>query len=161
MNRRVLGLRLALGTLLALLALAPAAGAATPQTSLSEIEGEVMCPVCGTLLELAEAPQALREKEFIKRLVIAGESKEQIKAALVAEYGEEVLALPEGDGFNLSAYVVPIIAFVLAAIALGFGVWKWRRAGGSAGPGPPAAAGPGPSNEDNRRLDEDLGRYDL
>ncbi len=161
MNRRVLGLRLALGALLALLALAPAAGAATPQTSLSEIEGEVMCPVCGTLLELAEAPQALREKEFIKRLVIAGESKEQIKAALVAEYGEEVLALPEGDGFNLSAYVVPIIAFALAAIALGFGVWKWRRAGGSAGPGPPAAAGPGPSNEDNRRLDEDLGRYDL
>jgi cytochrome c-type biogenesis protein CcmH/NrfF len=152
---------LALGALLALLVLAPAAGAAAPQTSLSEVEGEVMCPVCGTLLELAESPQALRQKEFIKRLVVAGESKEQIKAALVAEYGEEVLALPEGDGFTLSAYVVPIIAFVLAAIALGFGVWKWRRAGGSAGPGPPAPAGPGPSSEDNRRLDEDLGRYDL
>lgn len=154
-------LRLALGALLSLLVLAPVAGAATPQTSLSEVEREVMCPVCGTLLELAESPQALRQKAFIKRMVLAGKSKEQIKAALVADYGEEVLALPEGDGFSLSAYVVPIIAFVLAAIALGFGVWKWRRAGGSTGPGPPAAAGPGPSGEDNRRLDEDLGRYDL
>jgi hypothetical protein len=56
--------------------------------------------------------------------------------------------------------VVPIVAFALAAIALGFGVWKWRRAGGSAGPGTPGAA-QGPSSEDNRRLDEDLGRYDL
>ena len=161
MSRRLLSTRLALGALLALLALAPVAGAATPQTSLSEVEGEVMCPVCGTLLELAESPQALREKEFIKRMVAAGESKEAIKAALVAEYGQEVLALPEDEGFTLSAYVVPIIAFIVAAIALGFGVWKWRRAGGSAGPGAPAAAGPGPSSEDNRRLDEDLGRYDL
>ncbi|HZO04857.1 MAG TPA: cytochrome c-type biogenesis protein CcmH, partial [Solirubrobacterales bacterium] len=90
--------RLALGALVALLALSPTAGAATTQTSLSEIEGEVMCPVCGTLLELAESPQALRQKVFIKRLVAEGESKEQIKDALVAEYGEEVLALPEGDG---------------------------------------------------------------
>lgn len=153
--------RLALGALLGLLALSPAALAATPQTSLSEVEGEVMCPVCGTLLELAESPQALSQKEFIKRLVAAGESKEEIKAALVAEYGEEVLALPEDDGFTLSAYVVPVIAFVIAAIALGFGVWKWRRAGGSAGPGQPAAASPGPSSDDNRRLNEDLERYDL
>jgi cytochrome c-type biogenesis protein CcmH len=159
-ERRAAVVRLALGALAALLVLSPVAGAAAPQTSLSEVEGEVMCPVCGTLLELAESPQALREKEFIKRMVAAGESKEEIKAALVAEYGEEVLALPEDEGFTLSAYVVPIIAFVIAAIALGFGVWKWRRAGDRAGPGSPAAA-QGPSNEDNRRLDEDLGRYDL
>ncbi|MGE0065926.1 MAG: cytochrome c-type biogenesis protein CcmH [Solirubrobacterales bacterium] len=144
----------------ALLALAPVtAGAATPQTSLSEIESEVMCPVCGTLLELAEAPQAQREKAFIKQLVISGATKEQIKDALVAEYGREVLALPESKGFSLSAYVVPIIAFVVAVIALAFGVWKWRRAGGSGDPDLPAVAGP--STAENERLDADLGRYDL
>ena len=154
--------RLAIGALLAaaLLALVPvAAGAATPQTSLSEVEAEVMCPVCGTLLELAESPQALREKVFIKQLVASGATKEQIKAALVAEYGREVLALPEGDGFSLSAYVVPIVAFIIAAIALALGVWKWRRANGSAEADTAAAAGP--SAADNERLDADLGRYDL
>jgi cytochrome c-type biogenesis protein CcmH len=146
---------------LALLALAPAsAAAAAPQTSLSEISSEVMCPVCGTLLELAESPQAQREKAFISRLVAEGRSKEQIKDTLVAQYGTEVLALPQGSGFDLSAYLVPVIAFVVVAIALLLGVLRWRRAGGPPGPGgrPPAA---GPSGEDAKRLEADLARYDL
>jgi cytochrome c-type biogenesis protein CcmH len=144
----------------AVLLLATAAAAATPQTSLSEISSEVMCPVCGTLLELAESPQAQREKAFIERLVEEGKSKQQIKDTLVAEYGDEVLALPQDSGFSLSAYVVPIVAFLVAAIALAFGILRWRRASGPR-PGGPAAATAGPSPEDNQRLDEDLGRYDL
>lgn len=132
--------------------------AATPQTSVSEISSEVMCPVCGTLLELAEAPQAKRQKVFIARLVAAGKSKEQIKEALVAEYGDEVLALPRGSGFDLSAYVVPIVAFLIALIALALGILRWCRAGSTPGGDPPAA---GPSPEDGERLDADLARYDL
>jgi cytochrome c-type biogenesis protein CcmH len=153
--------RAAAGALLAaaLLALAPLGAAAAPQTTVNEVEAEVMCPVCGTLLELAESPQAQREKLFIKRRVAAGQSKEQIKDALVAEYGPEVLALPEGSGFSLSAYVVPVVAFVLAVIALGFGVWKWRRSGDSSDDDGPAV--PGPSAADSERLDADLARYDL
>lgn len=156
--------RAARAAALAALALAlavPAAGAAEPQTSLSEISGEVMCPVCGTLLELAESPQAQREKAFIERLVDQGKSKQQIKDALVAEYGDEVLALPQDSGFSLSAYVVPIVAFALAAIALAFGVARWRRAGQGGddeGSAPPPA---GPSAADSERLDADLARYDL
>ncbi len=155
-------MRLVGGLLLAaaLLALAPVAAGAAPRTSVSEVESEVMCPVCGTLLELAESPQAQREKAFIKQLVGSGATKEQIKDALVAEYGREVLALPEGSGFSLSAYLVPVIAFVLAAIALAFGVWRWRRASGS-GDGPETPAAAGPSAAENERLEADLGRYDL
>jgi cytochrome c-type biogenesis protein CcmH len=142
-------------------AAAPAsAAAATPQTSLSEISSEVMCPVCGTLLELAESPQAQREKAFVSRLVAEGRSKDQIKDALVAEYGTEVLALPQGSGFDLSAYLVPVIAFVIAVIALALGVLRWRRAGTEHDrEEPPAPAGP--SAEDSERLDADLARYDL
>jgi cytochrome c-type biogenesis protein CcmH len=154
--------RAAAALLIAVLAFgvsAAGAAAATPQTSLSEISGEVMCPVCGTLLELAESPQAQREKAFIERLVDEGKSKQQIKDALVSEYGNEVLALPRDSGFSLSAYVVPIVAFAIAAIALAFGVAKWRRASGSRDDGPPVADGPSP--EDSARLDADLARYDL
>lgn len=133
--------------------------AATPQTSLSEISSEVMCPVCGTLLELAESPQAQREKVFVQRLVDAGRSKAEIKDALVAEYGDAVLALPQGSGFSLSAYLVPIIGFVVALIALCFGVIKWRRSGERSDRDGPAAAELSP--EDSKRLDADLGRYDL
>ncbi|MFN8162854.1 MAG: cytochrome c-type biogenesis protein CcmH [Solirubrobacterales bacterium] len=153
--------RFAVVSLLSLVALALtaiAASAAKPQTSLTEIESEVMCPVCGTLLELAESPQAQREKVFIERLVAEGRTKGQIKDALVAEYGNEVLALPRGSGFSLSAYAVPIIAFALAAVALALGVLRWRRAGGPRRPGPNPE---GPSAEDDERLDADLARYDL
>lgn len=151
------------GRLVALLALALAvlapAAAAAERASLTEIEKQVMCPVCGTLLQLAESPQAQRERVFINRLIAAGKSEEQIKDALVGEYGTEVLALPEGSGFSLSAYLVPVIAFLLAAAALAVGVVRWRRAGGSKDGGP---AGPGgPSGDDADRLDADLARYDL
>ena len=98
-----------------------------------------MCPVCGTLLELAESPQAQREKAFVSRLVAEGKSKDEIKDALVAEYGTEVLALPQGSGFDLSAYLVPIVAFVIAVIALAIGVLRWRRAGAAHDREEPAA----------------------
>jgi cytochrome c-type biogenesis protein CcmH len=150
--------RALLVALAALAVLAPAASAAEPRASLIEIEKQVMCPVCGTLLQLAESPQAEREKAFIRRLIAEGKTEGQIKDALVAEYGNEVLALPQGSGFSLSAYVVPIVAFVVAAIALAIGVMRWRRAGGNGPRGPEAD---GPRGEDAERLDADLARYDL
>ena len=149
--------RVLMTTALALALLAPVA-AAEGRASLTEIEKQVMCPVCGTLLQLAESPQAQRERVFIDRLIAAGKSEAEIKDALVAEYGDEVLALPPDSGFSLSAYLVPIIAFLIAAVALAIGVLRWRRAGGKDGPPPQAAS---PSDEDAERLDADLARYDL
>ena len=148
--------------LVALLALAlpTAAGAVSAlRTELNEIEAEVMCPVCGTLLELAESPQATREKAFVEKLVKQGKSKDEIKEALVAQYGDAVLAEPKGSGFSLSAYVVPIVAFLVAVVLLAFAVWKWRRAAGSRDDKHPEVEGP--SDEDRDRLDADLARYDL
>lgn len=153
--------RLFVGWLAVLLALAlPITALAAPRASQTALEAEVMCPVCGTLLELAESPQAQREKAFLARQIAAGKTAQQVKDALVAEYGPSVLALPESSGFNLSAYLVPIVAFLVAAVALGVGVWRWRRAGGDPPTGRPAAAA-GPSDAEAKRLDEDLARYDL
>jgi cytochrome c-type biogenesis protein CcmH len=150
----------ALVAALALALLAPAAGTAE-QAALTEIEKQVMCPVCGTLLQLAESPQAQRERVFINRLIDEGKTEAEIKDALVAEYGDEVLALPPDSGFSLSAYVVPIIAFLVAAAALAIGVGRWRRAGGGRN-GEDGAAPPAPPSErDSERLDADLARYDL
>ena len=152
--------RLGLLAALTLALLAPSASAAG-QASLTELEKEVMCPVCGTLLQLAESPQAQRERVFIERQIDAGKSEAEIKDALVAEYGNEVLALPPDSGFSLSAYVVPIVALLIAAVALALGVLRWRRAGGGSSDrdtGPPVA---GPSEQDSERLDADLARYDL
>ena len=148
-----------LAALVAVAALAPAASA-QPRPLATEIESEVMCPVCGTLLELAESPQAQREKAFVARLAAKGKSKDEIKDALVAEYGDAVLALPQGSGFSLSAYVVPIVAFLVAVAALALGILRWRRGSGG-GDADGRMPEPDPSDEESARLDADLARYDL
>jgi len=145
---------------LALALVAPVAGAAE-QASLTEVEKQVMCPVCGTLLQLAESPQAQRERVFINNLIDEGKSEGEIKDALVAEYGNEVLALPPDSGFSLSAYVVPILALLVAAAALAIGVLRWRRAGGGSDGGDGGVRPAAPSERDSERLDADLARYDL
>lgn len=132
--------------------------AAAPQTSVADLEDEVMCPICGTLLELANSPQAQRERAYIGRLVAEGETKAEIKDALVAQYGREVLALPGGSGFDLTAYLVPAIAFALAVVALAMGVARWRRA---ARPSTRSDRPDAPGDEDAERLAADIARYDL
>ncbi|HEU5142241.1 MAG TPA: cytochrome c-type biogenesis protein CcmH, partial [Solirubrobacterales bacterium] len=81
-----------------------------------------------------------------------------IKDALVAEYGPEVLATPGDSGFDLSAYLVPAVGFAVAALVLALGVRRWRRAGRDS---ERPASGSQPSEEDAKRLEADLARYDL
>jgi cytochrome c-type biogenesis protein CcmH len=108
---------LALACALAL-AVPAAAAAACPQTSVADLENEVMCPVCGTSLGVArEAPLAQRERALIERLAARCQSKRRIKAALVAQYGPSVLALPPAR--DSGAYLGPLLgAFAALAVAV-------------------------------------------
>ena len=146
--------------LLALLAAmtAPAlAQAAAPKASLPDIEDEVMCTTCNVPLNIAESAQADRERVLIRGLIAQGLDKPQIKAALVEQYGEDVLALPAGDGFGWTAYAIPfgLVALLAAGLALLLPSWRRRT---PAGIGDDAAQRL--SKADERRLDEDLVRYD-
>jgi cytochrome c-type biogenesis protein CcmH len=160
-------MKVACALIVAIVLVVPAAAAASPathpapQTTVNEIEAEVMCPICGTLLELAESPQARREKVFVAKLVAEGKSKAEVKDALVAQYGPSVLALPKASGFDLSAYLVPILAIAIAAVALVFSVLRWRRSGRENEPSATNAAASAPQGEDAKRLEDDLSRYDL
>jgi cytochrome c-type biogenesis protein CcmH len=148
--------RLTIAALLASLLASPAAApTATPRTNLPDIEDEVMCTICGTLLELSEAPQADRQRALIRRLIDRGLTKQEIKDRLVAEYGSEVLATPGDEGFDLVAWVVPALAIALAAGAIGFFALRRLRH-----PSTPAAA-PSIDAPDASRLDQDMSRYDL
>ena len=92
-------------------------------------------------------------------------SKEEIKAALVAQFGDDVLALPDDEGFDATAYIVPVA--VPLARARGDRVHA-RCAGAGAGRRAPAARPPRAGDDaaaldpdDSARLDEDLERYQL
>jgi cytochrome c-type biogenesis protein CcmH len=135
---------------------AATAAAQEPRASLPDVEDEVMCPICGTLLEESQSPQAERERELIRRLIDEGKDKEQIKDELVAEYGSNVLATPSGSGFDLLAWLVPGIGILLAAGAIAFGVRRALRDSSDRG------ARPMPLDpEDATRLEADLRRHDL
>ncbi|HVL31692.1 MAG TPA: cytochrome c-type biogenesis protein CcmH [Solirubrobacteraceae bacterium] len=141
---------------LALLAPTGALGA-TPRASLVDIEDEVMCVTCKIPLNIAEGPQPDRQREFIRDLIDQGRTKEQIKAALVAQYGENVLALPERDGVGITAYAVPLALVGILAAGLAVLLPRWRRRAAAA----PAQSQPPPAltAADERRLDDDLARY--
>ncbi len=131
-----------------------------PRASLPDIENEVMCTVCGTLLALAtESPQANRERDLIRSLIAKGETKEQIEDRLVQEFGPNVLATPSTAGFDLAAWVVPGLAVIAAAIGIFLGLRRWRRETDEREDSSPA---PLPlSDEDAKRLDADFGKYEL
>jgi cytochrome c-type biogenesis protein CcmH len=142
---------------LAVLAL-PAAATAAP-ASLVDLENEVMCVTCNVPLNIAESPQADRERAFIRSQIDRGATKEQVKRAMVAEYGSDVLALPDDGGINVLVYAVPIVLGLGLVGLLAVFVPRWRRrsdAGDTlAAPGVAAL-----SATDAQRLDEDLARYE-
>ena len=117
--------RALLAALVAVALLAPAAAAAPPRASLPDVEDEVMCLECGTALNVSNSPVADEERAFIRQLIARGLTKDQVKAALVREYGPRILAEPQGSGFSLTAWLVPIAAggvdtTVVAAFSVGF-----------------------------------------
>ena len=150
MRRLLLGLALALA-----LGLASPAVAAEPRASLPDIEDEVMCLQCGTALNVSTAAVADRQREFIRRRIEQGQSKDEIKQALVAEFGPAVLAVPEDNGFSIAAWLVPalLVAGGIAGVALV--ARRWRGAGGDN-----AAPAPRLSPDDERRLDAELAAFD-
>ena len=148
-------MRTLLALVLALL-LAPAAHAAEPKTTLPDVEDEVMCVECGTALNVSTSPVADREREFIRRRIAEGKSKPEIKAALVEEYGPRVLAVPEGGGFDVAAWLVPGLLSLIALLGVGVAALRWRGRPDEE----PVEDGPDLDPEDRRRLDADLAAFD-
>jgi cytochrome c-type biogenesis protein CcmH len=127
--------------------------AAVPRASLPDIEDEVMCVECGTVLSVSNSPVAEQERAFIRQQIAQGKDKQQIKAALVDQYGDDVLADPGTGGFNKALWIVPIVLVLLAATGIGVAVKRWRRRPPSEEELPPPL-----SPEDAARLDAELMR---
>jgi cytochrome c-type biogenesis protein CcmH len=145
---------------LAVAAAAPApAGAAQAKASLNDIESEVMCVECGTPLSVSQSPAADGERRFIQRRIAEGKTKDQIKAALVAEYGRNVLGTPPDKGFARAVYIVPIALAAAAAAALLLAARRWRR---RSSPQARTPEGSAPlSDDDAQRLERDMASYEL
>ncbi|MDQ3992205.1 MAG: cytochrome c-type biogenesis protein CcmH [Actinomycetota bacterium] len=146
--------RAAIAALVAALAAGPAAWASESRPTVADLEDELMCPVCGTTLDQSDAPVARNMRMYIRARIAAGDSKSEIKDRLVEQFGEEVLAAPPREGFNLLAWVLPLAGLGLAVPALAYAAWRWSR-GREPPPGRDAL-----DPELERRLDRELARYE-
>ncbi|HEV8685681.1 MAG TPA: cytochrome c-type biogenesis protein CcmH [Gaiellaceae bacterium] len=140
------------------LALAAPASAGERRPTLPELEREVMCPTCGSLLELSNSPVSERMRAFIRARIAAGDTKSQIKAKLVAQFGPAVLAAPERRGFGLLAWTLPLLGLLGAAAVVSVLALCWSTAERRARASPAEPDRLDPALE--RRLDKELARFD-
>jgi cytochrome c-type biogenesis protein CcmH len=143
------------------LALAGAAAASEAHPTLPELERELICPTCHEPLAASSSPIADRMRAFIRDRIAAGDTKSEIKAKLVDQFGESVLAAPPKKGFNLLAWVLPLVGLALGAVVLAVLARRWSRSRAKPAPlGPSANGRVALDPELERRLDEELARFD-
>lgn len=159
MNVRICA-RLATIALTTSFALPAVSFAAPARTSLTAVEGDVMCTSCREPLALAQSPQAIAERAYISKLIAQGQTKQQIERSLVAQYGTAVLAKPPARGFNLTVYILPPALVVAGVVLLAVTLPRWRRRTRATAGATPQAIPPALSPADATRLDEDLARFD-
>ena len=84
------------------------------------IDSMIMCPVCpAETIDQAQVPLARQMKQIIRQKLGEGYSREAILEYFVARYGESILAAPPKRGFNLVAWIFPIVVLI-GALGLGF-----------------------------------------
>ncbi|HSB39281.1 MAG TPA: cytochrome c-type biogenesis protein CcmH [Gaiellaceae bacterium] len=149
----------ALAVALTALALAAPALASEQHPTLGELEGQLMCPICeGETLAQSDSPAAQRIKAYIERRISQGATRSEIKRELVDQWGTRILAAPPRHGFDLLAWLLPIVGVVGGAVVIGALAWRWSRAREPASQWTLTARPLGP--EDERRVDEELRRFD-
>ena len=105
----------------------PAVAAADGPPNAADLESELVCPTCKTTLDQSDSPVAQRMKAFVRARIAAGDSEGQIKDALVAQFGEGVLARPPRGGFGALAWALPLAALGAGAVAVAFLIRAWSR----------------------------------
>jgi cytochrome c-type biogenesis protein CcmH len=105
------------------------AAAQTPTPNqVNEVAKELWCPLCnGVRLDNCELQACVQMRDMIAQKLATGESKESIKAYFVQQYGDVVLGQPPREGFNLIAYIFPILAAVVGIGWVTYLVLAWRK----------------------------------
>ena len=138
--------------LILLLLVTPTAGAAQTRwseaaldTEVRRIASQLRCPRCQGL-SIADSPDdlAVQMNVVIREQLVEGRTAGEIRDYFVSRYGEWVLLKPEPSGFNLVAYLGPILMMLAGA---GFLVTRVRRWTTRSPPEAHAAGAPQPLQE--------------
>jgi cytochrome c-type biogenesis protein CcmH len=127
--------------LLALLVFPLALHATDPEREARAIEDLLMAPCCfRQQVSVHQSPTATQVQRDIRKRLAAGESRQTILDAYVAEYGEGILVVPPATGSNLVLYVLPPLTLA-GSVLLVVGVIRRFSMPGAGRPALPQPAG--------------------
>lgn len=110
---------------------------------------QIKCPVCnGESAADSAAPIAVEMRTVIRQKVVAGESDREILTYFRQRYGDDILLAPPKAGFDLIAWLAPVVALVLGGIA----IFSLSRSWMSGARGALAEALPSPASEEDLTL---------
>ena len=145
--------------LLLLLLAFPSTVVAQSPDEVNEIAKELYCPLCpGVRLDACDIPLCDQMREVIRQKLAAGETKEQIKAYFVEQYGSAVLGAPPRRGSALLVWVLPFAVLIVAGGWIYLLIQRWTRA--SADQGAEEATSKPLPTEYLERLEQELWEFD-
>ena len=103
---------------------------ASGKERMEDVASRLSC-FCGTCPHLVVTDcgcsVADKIKEDVGKRLAAGETGDHIVADYVAKYGQTVLAAPPKAGFNLTAWLIPFLAFGIGGVVLVAYLVKQKR----------------------------------
>jgi len=127
-----------------------------------EVTSSLTCSCgCGLLVSACEPADCATSAEIrgkVHGLIDQGDSKAQIMQAMVVSYGEQILAAPPKEGFNLTAYVLPFVFLIIGGYVLLLIITRWlppfRGANNATVPPETSAGNANESSDDIRHLNQ-------
>lgn len=104
----------------------------TAEERVRDISASIKCPTCRSQSVAgsdAAAARAIRGE--VARRVSAGELADEIRSAIAATYGDDVLLTPPRSGVGGVVWVLPVVALVVGLAALSAAFARWRRTSAS------------------------------
>lgn len=100
------------------------------QITIGEIKKSLICLCdCNMTVEACEGAMACEAAEKLnseaQQLIDKGMDKPQILASFISRYGEHILAAPTKKGFNLTAWILPFAAIIIAGVVIVTILRRW------------------------------------
>jgi cytochrome c-type biogenesis protein CcmH len=120
--------------------------AGDPGTRFTQVGHQLMC-ICGCGQILVECnhvgcPSSDGMRNELMAAIDRGDSDSLVEQAFVQKYGPTVLAAPTTSGFDRTAWIFPIVAFVVGVVLIVLVIRRWKK------PPPPPPSGSGGSPVD-------------
>ena len=126
--------------------------AAEPEGWAYKLPKELMSPFCpGRTLSACPSPRAEDLRMWLIVQEASGRSREDVEAELFERYGDVLRPAPRAEGFGLTAYVFPVIAFLAGGVVV---VVFLRRQTRTTATAAPTSHAPDPELE--RIIDQEL-----